>query len=157
VSRRSRFRFVVHSVQNAIVWLRSIRAVGNPSDSKFNLTVGELAPIFDNGPIATNRTFVEDLAGLSPSLFHRQSEIFMWQAVIVAFALVAKIARPIRDTERSSHCVNLNVGGSRSDYRNEAFYNSNLNNFNPAFALISMVKIESKGPQVRRASACEQG
>ncbi len=38
------------------------------------------------------------------------------------------------------------LGGSRSDYRNEAFYNSNLNNFNPAFALISMVKIESKGP-----------
>lgn len=86
-----------------------------PSDSKFDLTVGELAPIFDNGRIATGWTFVEDLAGLSPSLLHRQSEIFMWQAVIAAFALVAKIARPIRDAVRSSHCINLDVGGqSRS-------------------------------------------
>jgi hypothetical protein len=86
-----------------------------PSDSKFDLTVGELAPIFDNGRIATGWTFVEELAGLSPSLLHRQSETFMWQALIAAFALVAKIARPIRDAVRSSHCINLDVGGqSRS-------------------------------------------
>jgi hypothetical protein len=74
-----------------------------PSDSKFDLTVGELAPIFDNGRVATGWTFVEELAGLSPSLLHRQSEIFVWQAVIAAFALVAKLARPIRDAVRSSH------------------------------------------------------
>jgi hypothetical protein len=83
-----------------------------PSDSKFDLTVGELAPIFDNGRIATGWTFVEELAGLSPSLLHRQSENFMRQAVIAAFALVAMIARPIRDVVRSSHCINLDVGGA---------------------------------------------
>src|SRR6266481_263887 len=55
-----------------------------PSDSKFDLAVGELAPIFDNGRIATERTFVEELAGLSPSLLQRQSEIFMCQVVILA-------------------------------------------------------------------------
>jgi hypothetical protein len=93
----------------------SSRPGRQPSDSKFDLTVGELAPIFDNGRIATGWTFVEELAGLSPSLLHRQSENFMWQAVIAAFALVAKIARPIRDVVRSSHCINLDVGGqSRS-------------------------------------------
>ena len=75
------------------------------------MTVGELAPIFDNIRIATGRTFIEDLAGHSPSFLQRQSEIFMCQAVIVA--LVAKSARPIRDTVRSSHCVNHNVWGSR--------------------------------------------
>src|SRR6476619_1549807 len=47
-----------------------------PSDSKFDLTIGELAPIFDNGRIATGRTFVDELAGLNPSLLQRQSEIF---------------------------------------------------------------------------------
>jgi hypothetical protein len=112
----------------------SIRAVGNPSGRKFDLTVGELAPIFDNGPIATGRTFVEELAGHSPSLLHRQSETFMWQAVIVAFALVAKIARPIRDTVRSSHCINLDVGGTVVPIVGmSAFYNSNVNNFNRAY------------------------
>jgi hypothetical protein len=80
-----------------------------PPDSKFDLTVGELAPIFDNGRIATDRTLVEDLAGLSPSFLQRQPEIFMRQVVIVA--LVAKSARPIRDTVRSSHCVRHDVWG----------------------------------------------
>ena len=94
---------------------RSTGCGRQPSDSKFDLTVGELAPIFDNGRLTTGWTFVEELAGLSPSLLHRQSEIFVWQAVIAAFALVAKVARPIRDAVRSSHCVNLDVGGqSRS-------------------------------------------
>jgi hypothetical protein len=83
-----------------------------PSDSKFDLAVGELAPIFDNGRIATGRTFVDELAGLSPSLLQRQSEIFMCQVVILAFSQVAKIARPIRNTVRSSHCINLNVRGA---------------------------------------------
>jgi hypothetical protein len=83
-----------------------------PSHGKLNLTVGKLTPIFDNGRIATHRTLTEDLASLTPSLLHWQSEIFMWQAVIVAFALVANIARPGRDTVRSSHCVYLNVGGT---------------------------------------------
>jgi hypothetical protein len=55
----------------------SIGVVGNPSGSKFDLSVGQLAPIFDNGRIAAGRTFVEDLAGLSPSLLQRQSEIFV--------------------------------------------------------------------------------
>ena len=88
-----------------------------PAGSKFDMTVGELTPIFDNGRIATGWTFVEDLAGLSPSFLQRQSEIFIWQAVIVA--LVAKSARPIRDTVRSSHCVNLNVWGKSFRGRNE--------------------------------------
>ena len=74
------------------------------------MTVGELAPIFDNGRIATDRTLVEDLAGLSPSFLQWQSEIFVCQAVIVA--LVANSARAIRDTVRSSHCINHNVGGT---------------------------------------------
>jgi hypothetical protein len=101
-------------------------------NSKFDLTVGELAPIFDNGRIATGRTLVEDLAGLSPSFSQRQSESFMWQAVIVA--LVAKIARLIRDTVRSSHCVNLNVSGKVVPMVGmSAFYNSNVNQFNPAY------------------------
>jgi len=60
-----------------------------PSDSKFDLTIGELAPIFDNGRIATGRTFVDELAGLNPSLLQRQSEIFTCQVVISAFAQVA--------------------------------------------------------------------
>jgi hypothetical protein len=64
------------------------------------MTVGELAPIFDNGHIAAGRTFIEDLAGFSPSFLQRQSEVFMCHAVIVA--LVAKSARPIRDTLRQS-------------------------------------------------------
>ena len=48
-----------------------------PSHGKFDLTVGELTPIFDNGRMATDSTFIEDLAGLSTSLLHRQSEILM--------------------------------------------------------------------------------
>ena len=80
-----------------------------PSDSKFDLTVGELTPIFDNARISTDRAFIEDLAGLSPSFLQRQPEIFMRQVVIVA--LVAKSARPIRDTVRSSHCVRHDVWG----------------------------------------------
>lgn len=55
----------------------SIRVVDNPSGSKFDLSVGELTPIFDNGRIATGRTFVEDLAGLTPSFLQRQFEIFI--------------------------------------------------------------------------------
>ena len=47
------------------------------SHGKFDLTVGELTPIFDNGRMSTDSTFIEDLAGLSTSLLHRQSEIFM--------------------------------------------------------------------------------
>ena len=76
-----------------------------PSDSKFDLTIGELAPIFDNGGIATGWTFVDELAGLNPSLLQRQSEIF------------SKIARPIRDTVRSSHCVNSQMFGVRRNER----------------------------------------
>ena len=89
-----------------------------PSDSKFDLTIGELAPIFDNGRIATGRTFVDELAGLGPSLLQRQSEIFVCQAVILAFAQVVKNARSIRNTVRSSHSINLNVRGT-VDRRNE--------------------------------------
>jgi hypothetical protein len=72
------------------------------SDSKFDLTVGELAPVFDNGCVATGRTFVEDLAGLGPSLLQGQSEIF---------------AQAIRDTVRSSHCVNSQCLGDRRNER----------------------------------------
>ena len=52
----------------------------------------------------------------------------MWQAVIVEFALVAKIARPIRYNARSSHCINLNIGGQSYFVGTSAFYNSNLKN-----------------------------
>ena len=61
------------------------------------------------------------------------------EAVIVAFARVAKTARPTRNS----------VGIS-------AFYNSNVNNFNPAYALISTVKIESKGGPVFRLASCRR-
>ena len=77
--------FIGQSIANGFFWQSfaikpqpkgypSIRR-GQPPHGKFDLTVGELPPIFDDGRIATGRTFVEKLPGLNPSLLHGQSEI----------------------------------------------------------------------------------
>jgi hypothetical protein len=75
------------------------------SHREFDLAVGKLAPVFDNSQVTAGRKFVEDLARLKAGGLQWQPESFALEGIILPFAQVTQIARPIRDIARLSHCV----------------------------------------------------
>jgi hypothetical protein len=67
-----------------------------PPQREFYLTVGKLAPVFDDCYVATSRIFVENLTRLKTRGVQRQRKDFAQKANILQSVQAARIARPIR-------------------------------------------------------------
>jgi hypothetical protein len=81
------------------------------SHREFDLAVGKLPSLFYYRHVTAGRKFVENLARLKPGGLQWQPKSFVLQGIILPFAQVMQIARPIRDIARLSHCVSSKIEG----------------------------------------------
>jgi hypothetical protein len=75
------------------------------SHREFDLPVGKLAPVFDDGHVTAGQDIRREFARLKPGGLQWQPKSFVLEGIILPFAQVTQIARPIRDIARLFHCV----------------------------------------------------